>query len=42
MCPPEDIPEDKVESHSCPVCDVGNVTMNEQEIWNCDTCNFCC
>lgn len=38
---PEDIPEDTQESHSCPECELGEVTLNESfNAWECDECDF--
>jgi len=35
----EDIPEDKQESHPCPICEDGNVTENNKGDWVCDNCD---
>jgi len=38
----EDIPEDRAESHPCPVCRTGNITELEDkdQTWACDKCDF--
>lgn len=39
----DDIPEDREESYPCPNGDGGGVYMHiegENEVWECDTCNF--
>lgn len=37
----EDIPEDARESHPCPDCGTGNVTLNFDETkWECENCNY--
>jgi ribosomal protein L37AE/L43A len=38
--PFDDIPEDYQESYPCPECEEGNVTKDEDGIWNCDVCFF--
>lgn len=37
---PESIPEDKKQSFPCPDCDNGSVSKNEEDFWECDSCNF--
>ena len=36
----DDIPEDQQPSYQCPHCD-GSVTLNKDEqVWECDSCEF--
>lgn len=35
----DDIPEDEIQTFLCPHCP-GDVTLNRQGIWECDSCDF--
>ena len=40
MSIPEDIPEDYQESFNCENCKIGSITLNKENIWECNKCDF--
>jgi uncharacterized Zn finger protein (UPF0148 family) len=40
MSPPEDIPEDREWSTSCPECERGIVSVNKDGDFECNNCDF--
>ena len=37
----DDIPEDREQSFQCPQCENGDITLNKDGEWECDSCDFC-